>query len=874
MGTLITYLLVEFMEHLSKVPGSLKPAKFNKPSKANFFEEFGNSFLYSAIQSPLDGVVQLVDNIAGTKLLPKPQFVHSPSAEKFGTANWYAMEAGSSLGMLLPLLTISAGVKSVIGSTALTDEAGINALAQRGALGLSLKESALTGFTYGSLFEPSSKNKQNFYLNRLVNGLSSGLVFSTMTAASIGIGSLAKSSVLTKSSLSSLLTNNVVNSILSSVPGGLIAAETNSLTNTGKFANTKELVQSAYTMGIIGAVFGGLNSSYSFLKTYPGNFAISQDSSSALKPIYANAFNPSVDPVIPKFDISTLQELMKQHGLNGNSVVGSPGFDKSTLNEGASLNPSSIESKYRVFTQQDGKIIVKQPGVSEYLNNDGTGFITNTDGKIVQAYGPNNTKVDYSYSRTGALAGLKYSYGDNYSIEYTSGHGNYWHVQVLGKDGKAIANQGGWYGKVAVGTDGSVILQAISGLKVINHLDGSVEQIYPNGYSEVTHASLSAEEQVMKNLASTTFDNPSQAQRVLWLKDSLIERMRVNKAGNNDIALTLHQVNRLFKSGPEAIIDQSLKGKLAEQVLFNASFPKTIDQGLYNTCTVSTLETRMYERSPQNAAKLVADSAILGKYVTPTGKVVDIARTGALQPQGDALSNLALKFENGNFSDIKIDTKRNFANQIAQQTLVNVYYAEHPPVETRPQDVVQYVNHLAIPGDPTDLGERLILYNMQSGKLMATELFKHPNLSVDALVDIYNYVVPSHTSGGNIAPGIDKGFVVVGPSGEVGLSSATLTSGKISHAYDLFSFKEVLASLKNNNKLPAIVLVDPSRNEALFGASRGQNLSHVITVHDMSEQGSQGSNQQLVQFTNQWGSQFNFVGPKAVPVEELYKALL
>src|SRR3982750_70076 len=76
-----------------------------------------HSALYTALQEPVSGVTQIVDEFTGTKLLPKVQFLDAPVQAQFGTADWHAQQVGSAVGMLLPFMLVGKGVRGVLGSS-------------------------------------------------------------------------------------------------------------------------------------------------------------------------------------------------------------------------------------------------------------------------------------------------------------------------------------------------------------------------------------------------------------------------------------------------------------------------------------------------------------------------------------------------------------------------------------------------------------------------------------------------------------------------------------------------------------------------------------------------------------------------------------
>ncbi|MBS1954335.1 MAG: hypothetical protein JST89_09115 [Cyanobacteria bacterium SZAS-4] len=223
-----------------------------------------HSALYTAVQEPISGITQIVDQVAGTKLLPKVQFLDAPVAAKFGTADWHAQTVGSAVGMLLPFMLVGKGVKGALGTSTMTAEtAGL--MSTKAAFGMSMTEAGLTGFAYDALLRPSDTSHTNglggFLMDRGAHGLVGAGTFMTLTGSSLGLRSLAGSSAaIERSALVPLLKNPIVNGVLSGVPAGLFNAEAMSLVNTGKLASATELGQSVYGMSVIGGGFGAVHS--------------------------------------------------------------------------------------------------------------------------------------------------------------------------------------------------------------------------------------------------------------------------------------------------------------------------------------------------------------------------------------------------------------------------------------------------------------------------------------------------------------------------------------------------------------------------------------------------------------------------------------
>ncbi len=214
-----------------------------------------HSALYTAIQEPISGVTQIVDEFAGTKYLPKVQFIGAPVQAQFGSADWHAQQVGSAVGMLLPFMLVGKGVRGVLGTSA--EEASL--MSRKAAFGMSMKEAGLTGFAYDAVLRPSdSKNAGlgQFLLDRGTQGAVGAGTFMTLTGASLGLNRFAGSAMIERSALVPLLKNPIASGVLSGIPAGLFSAEASSLTKTGHLASGTELGQAVYGMAVIGGAFG------------------------------------------------------------------------------------------------------------------------------------------------------------------------------------------------------------------------------------------------------------------------------------------------------------------------------------------------------------------------------------------------------------------------------------------------------------------------------------------------------------------------------------------------------------------------------------------------------------------------------------------
>lgn len=211
------------------------------------------SAAYAAFQQPVTGLTQAIDKVAGTELQAQTLFMEAPTEAEFGSARWHVQTLGSAAGGLLPLLAVGKVVKSQMAAGAV--EAQGSLLSRRAAIGLTLKESAATGFLHDALLRPTAEGG-NFWTERLSSGVGGALTFSAMTATSLGLAGASESGFAKALSLGKTMRSPVVSGVISGIPGGAVSAEYESLVHDGRGATAKELAHSVYSMSLIGGGFG------------------------------------------------------------------------------------------------------------------------------------------------------------------------------------------------------------------------------------------------------------------------------------------------------------------------------------------------------------------------------------------------------------------------------------------------------------------------------------------------------------------------------------------------------------------------------------------------------------------------------------------
>ncbi len=758
-------------------PAATKP----KPS---VLKEFGQSFANGAILNPVDAVNQLINKTAGTNL--DDHLAYNLPQAKFNTASWYVQTVGSSLGALLPLIVTSKLFSTDANATLAAPTSDLSFMTKTGSAGLSIKESALTGLTYGGLLTPSNNRNENlssFLKARVENGLSSSLMFSTMTAGSIGLSKLAQSPLLNDNIFGAVLNKNITNSILASLPASLLSTETTSLLNQHKLATSSQLWQEAYSMSLISAGLAAAN------------------------------------------DIS----MIKSDSVNSLS-----GNNFSSRQNAENTNPNPDIS--HLIKDNTGNLALYPIDKAEIIAIDPDKPVSTKDTSIDQAKVVSETAKSIDKNET-----VDQAKPDSVPAKPAD------QAQAISEPAKLDS------------TTAKPADQA------------QVEIQLANGYKTLIKADLSHEKNNFEVNAKAQIPDTARSNRLLKLGQDFIDSNLNSSVGPNEKAITLHYLNQLMAEKPDSTLPANLRIKLVEQILYNASRPEAVDQGQSTTCLTANVEKRLYTRAPQAVAKILSEVGLTGKLTNIDGKVIDISHTNIMEPDGGAKNILEKAFNPKFDDDIKVDNFRNFASQILQGALVNLYYSKFLQnldyLDIQPDETVQFIKVKPDPSIPYDTAERIVAY--KNGTSEYRVLSKVSNLYPQNAIDVYNLAAPALDSTNNIAMGHDKGFVVLGQKSQPFVSEL-VKSGDVKVVESLDNFIEVLKQSKQDNIFPLILNVEPNLDTQIFGPRTAENYSHAIMLHDASED----NGQLKVELSNQWGRRYNFMGDKAVPVSQVFKFLV
>jgi len=230
--------------------------KKSENENTRLLTELGSSFSFQALQTPIDGLEQLVRKISGRPILPKLKICSEPEEAVFGSKNWQAQQIGSALGTTVPFLLIRGTLRL----------AGISELAQKHKLNTSTRdliETTTSAAIMGAVFRKSTEDDAHFWESRLKNGSVDALSFSTLCASNRLLSSLSR-----KLPNENSIVLRLANGIISGGAAGAVAAESTALLHAGKLARHEELAKSVYSFAFIGGTLTAVDAGF-----HPRNIA-------------------------------------------------------------------------------------------------------------------------------------------------------------------------------------------------------------------------------------------------------------------------------------------------------------------------------------------------------------------------------------------------------------------------------------------------------------------------------------------------------------------------------------------------------------------------------------------------------------------------
>jgi hypothetical protein len=461
--------------------------------------------------------------------------------------------------------------------------------------------------------------------------------------------------------------------------------------------------------------------------------------------------------------------------------------------------------------------------------------------------------------------------------------------------------------------NGAMKYTELNGTSYVCNQNGSVEKIDANGHYETTKADLVHERSGLQQSISQLH----QGTRSERFNGLLAEyEQNVGSGKEKEIAIVYHHINRLLAADDGLPLPRAIRFDLAEQVLNHLAHKETIDQGYNPTCGVAAVEHRCYVREPDVVAQIVADIATTGRYITHKGIVVDLTKVpGGILPDVEARGNMTLQNAS---AAIKYDGSRDFASQIMETALVNCKvaqrtfvvdangnYLEYPTVGTASSTDSQQVvyngdgsqtrlydaegkplEHFR-PGDAAyDSDGKISLHYLKGGQVaygrqtvddqtdMGNRLF---DISGDSPVALKVQGKPVTDTTVNASDLARLEYDLTGRSTKpyyitAAIEDVTQNDSFIIPARSTEQLARVFQMMTDRDNLPCIIRVNAAYPPFtdMFGSIRAAGTKDYW--HAINLQGYDPATK-MVQITNQWGSKWDYIGQKGVPLETIFRSM-
>ncbi len=306
--------------------------------------------------------------------------------------------------------------------------------------------------------------------------------------------------------------------------------------------------------------------------------------------------------------------------------------------------------------------------------------------------------------------------------------------------------------------------------------------------------------------------------------------LKAQKKAAEEIAETYRNIARILEAEGDEPLYETERRFAAMQILHHATDPTTIDQGDHPTCNVSTVEARLYTRSPSEVARVVADMATTGLFITRSDPWTVIAlNENSRRPDAEGMFHPPSS------------SARSYASQLFQLTAINIAWErwnrqQDPPTKMRYEQLENHTRLVDYSKNPPD-GEVEL---RQDGTPT-----QRTGIGNRDLVEVTN----------EITGGDESEFVIQRGGG----------SDKIKGVRSPEELSSKLAEMKEKGELPAIMYVH-TRNEPFY-SDGGAPGWHVVTVTDFDAESGK------VSLDNQWGEGVDHIGENAISVEQLFESM-
>jgi len=241
--------------------------------KESFWEEcrdFGQSLLHSAIENPINGIVQIIDHAANAHI-PELDIIGAPKHDSLGA------KIGSVVGTAVDVTLAS------IATGGLVDVLGGAGLVGGMATG------AVTGAVFGGILQPTDNSSTHFLRDRLENAGIDAVAFGVMG----GVAGKLNSIGLYPSAAARTLLDDFSYGGVNGMIGGAAGAEAKAIIKDGELLPSQDDLAAGIVIGgLFGAAYGCIGHAYNNIGNKNLPVEVKTD-----KAIITTKFDKSGEPV-------------------------------------------------------------------------------------------------------------------------------------------------------------------------------------------------------------------------------------------------------------------------------------------------------------------------------------------------------------------------------------------------------------------------------------------------------------------------------------------------------------------------------------------------------------------------------------------------
>ena len=537
---------------------------------------------------------------------------------------------------------------------------------------------------------------------------------------------------------------------------------------------------------------------------------------------------------------------------------------------------------------QSGQVVRQPDGTYLHRNADGYSVTYESTGAVRRVETAQGAEIRVGHDVNGKPNAFEISRDGvvEQRIHYSEEHKAYYEINANG--------EASWYRDVKVEADGSLVRTRWSGDKSLDwtgvreRADGLSVEFDNLGRERVSGKEVARERSRVEQLQREILTTPHEQERFSQLMKKFEESAgkRTPPLSADEIANVYYQLDRLL-SKSDAMLSAEQRVMLAQQFLLKAENPARISQGNYNTCNVTAdVQHRLTTSHPSDILRMVTDVATTGRFIATDGTIIDMSQMKNMMTPFAEAGRLGKTFDPVSHTDLTLDGRRDFFDQIAQSTAVETYW-QRQTVNPKTNETVRPATtiHDERSGIPYRAGDLRYELGKVPGQTDGHEFIGDYSKNPPQRLQAWAFVTTKDPITGReqqvlemkpaTAPNLYADHLhAIGEQIRGGTEAPHFLAkeGVDPNAFaikDAEHLRQVLEERQNTRGMPITVQVDTrdplisNMTEEVVGGAGGQHVINVQRIY-------QKDGQWVVDYTNQWGAKHNKSG---VPLEELWRSM-